>query len=233
MGITTAIIGAAAATAPILGGAAIGSLSLFTSFLVRSAIGIALYALSPKPEQPGSNRGYSVNSRGSALDHQIIYGKAKVGAAIVFDGTTGTNNKFLHRVLAFAGHEIESFDEIYINDAKVTNLESDGNVKEIELPDGTLSDRYDGFIRINKHLGADDQLADSDLVSEVADWTSAHRLRGIAYLYCRLKFNSDKFPNGVPTVTATIKGKKLYDPRTDTTAWSDNPALCLRDYLTA
>lgn len=236
MGIVTTIISAAFASAPVLGGsflAASGFLGTFMgSFLVRSAIGIALYALSPKPDV-GKNRGYSVNSRGSALDHQIIYGKAKVGAAIVFDGTTGTNNKFLHRVLAFSGHEIESYDEIYINDAKVTNLEPDGNVKEIELPDGTTSDRYDGFVRINKHLGSSNQTADSDLVATFVDWTSDHRLRGIAYLYVRLKFDSDKFPNGVPTVTATIKGKKVYDPRTDTTAWSDNPALCLRDYLTS
>jgi len=232
MGITTAIVSAAAATyvPAIVSGAALSG--LFTGFLVRAAIGLALNALSPKPKQPGANRGYSVNSRGSALDHQIIYGKAKVGAAIVFDGTTGSNNKFLHRVLAFSGHEVESFDEIYINDAKVTNLESDGNVKEIELPDGTTSNRYDGFIRINKHLGTSNQAADSDLVNEVDDWTTNHRLRGIAYLYCRFKFDADKFPNGVPTVTATIKGKKLYDPRSDTTAWSDNPALCLRDYLT-
>ena len=35
-------------------------------------------------------------------------------------------------------------------------------------------------------------------------------------------------------VTAVIKGKKVYDPRTSTTAWSDNPALCcMRDYLTS
>ena len=41
------------------------------------------------------------------------------------------------------------------------------------------------------------------------------------------------FPNGFPEITAIIKGKKVYDPRTSTTAWSDNPALCLRDYLTS
>jgi len=197
MGITTAIVSAAAATygPAVIAGQALTA-ALFKQFLIRAAIGLALNALSPKPKQPGANRGYSVNSRGSALDHQIIYGKVKVGAAIVFDGTTGSNNKFLHRVLAFAGHEIESFDEIYINDAKVTNLESDGNVKEITLPDGTTSNRYDGFIRINKHLGTDNQAADSDLVSEVDDWTTAHRLRGIAYLYCRFKFDS-----GMPKVS--------------------------------
>jgi len=232
MGIVTAVLGAAAASflPSVIAGTAITS-AMITGFLVRAAIGVALYALSPKPKQP-QNRGYTVNSRGSALDHQIIYGRAKVGAVVVFDGTTGNNNKFLHRVLAFAGHRVESFDEIYINDAKVTNLESDGNVKQVELPDGTLSNRYDGFIRIKKHKGFDGQSADSSLVSEVSGWTNNHRLRGIAYLYCRFKFDSDKFPNGVPIITATIKGKRVYDPRTGSISWSDNPALCLRDYLT-
>jgi hypothetical protein len=58
-------------------------------------------------------------------------------------------------------------------------------------------------------------------------------LRNISYLYIRYAFDADVFPNGVPEVTVTIKGKKVYDPRTDTTAWSDNPALCIRDYLTS
>jgi predicted phage tail protein len=52
-------------------------------------------------------------------------------------------------------------------------------------------------------------------------------------LYCKFTFDVDAFPNGVPEVSAVIKGKKVYDPRNTTTAWSDNPALCVRDYLTA
>jgi fibronectin type 3 domain-containing protein len=237
MGVVSAIISAAAAT---WGGVAIGTaatastflgLSAVGSFLARAAIGVALYALQPKPNTGSANRGYQVTTRGSAVDHQIVYGEAKVGGVVVFDGTTGTNNKFLHRVLAFTGHEIEAFSDIYINDSRVTDLEVDGNVKEVTDPDGTTSDRYDGKMRINKHLGETDQSADSDLVSEVAEWTNDHRLRGVSYLYVRFKFDQDAYPNGVPEVTAVVKGKKVYDPRSDTTAWSDNPALCLRDYL--
>jgi hypothetical protein len=192
-------------------------------FLVTTALGAALNALTPKPSTASSNRGYQVTQRGSALDHQIIYGKVKVGGARVFDSTTGGSNKFLHRVLAFTGHEIESFDEIYINDELVT-LDGSGNV--------TSPSRYDGKVRINKHLGTSNQSADSDLVSEVDGWTSEHKLRGIAYLYVRLSYDADAFPNGVPEITSTIKGKKVYDPRNTSTSWSDNPALCLRDYLT-
>lgn len=225
-----AIAGAAATTA-IAGGITIGATTfgLFSSFLIRAGLGLALNALAPKPKIPelnnaGQSRGYLVTQTGSALDHQIVYGKARIAGVRVFDETTGTDNKFLHRVIAFAGHEIDSFDEIYIN-GELATLDVNGNV--------TSPSRYNGFVRINEHLGASDQTADSDLVAEVTDWTTNHRLRGVAYLYIRLKFDADVFPNGVPEITATIKGKRVYDPRTDTTAWSDNPALVLRDYITS
>ena len=169
-------------------------------------------------------RGYEVTQRGSTISHQIIYGKMKVAGARIFDGTTGTDNVDLHRVVAFAGHEIESFEEIYIND-EVATIDGSGTV--------TSPSRYQGKIKIYQHLGSPNQAADSNLVSAVSSWTGNHRLRGIAYLYCKFTFDVDAFPNNVPEITAVIKGKKVYDPRTSTTAWSDNPALCVRDYLTA
>jgi len=72
MAISSILISSAAAATTFTAGALAFST---TAFLVNAAVGLALYALSPKPKQPGANRGYSVNSRGSALDHQIIYGK--------------------------------------------------------------------------------------------------------------------------------------------------------------
>ncbi len=35
----------------------------------------------------------------------------------------------------------------------------------------------------------------------------------------------------LPRVSAVVKGLKVYDPRSATTTWSDNPALCVRDLL--
>jgi predicted phage tail protein len=155
-----------------------------------------------------------------------------VGGVRVYDASTGTKNEFLHRIMAFAGHEVESYDEIYLNDEVVTIDPATGNV--------TSPTRYAGFVRIKRYFGTTTQTADSDLISDTAGlavdagrWTSDHRLQGIAYLYVRFKYDASAFPNGVPSISATIKGKKVYDTRTATTAWSDNPALCLRDYLTA
>jgi hypothetical protein len=148
----------------------------------------------------------------------------RVAGARIYDEATGVNNKYLHRVLAVAGHEIQAFDEIYINDELAT-LDGNGNV--------TSPSKYNGKVRIKLHLGASNQTADASLVSESVHWTSQHTLNGIAYMYVRLNFDADVFPNGIPEFTTVIKGKKVYDPRTSTTAWSDNPALCLRDYLTS
>ena len=194
------------------------------TFLTNLALGAALKALTPKPSIGGANRGYQTTAIGTALDHQIIYGKVRVGGARIYDEATGQNNKYLHRIVAVAGHEIQSFDEIYINDEVVT-LDGSGNV--------TSPSKYNGKVRIKLHLGSPNQTADTFLVNESAHWTTEHRLRGIAYMYIRLAFDADVFPNGIPEITATISGKKVYDPHTSTTAWSDNPALCLRDYLTS
>lgn len=37
--------------------------------------------------------------------------------------------------------------------------------------------------------------------------------------------------NGNPSVSAVVMGKKVYDIRTKTTAYSTNPAMCLRDFM--
>jgi len=203
-----------------------------TYFLVTTAMGVALNALTPKPKAPGAigSQGYSLSGQsGSNLDHQIVYGEARVGGVRVYDASTGGNNEFLHRILAFAGHEIDSYQEIYLNDEVVT-LDGSGNV--------TSPSQYDGFVRIKTYLGTTTQTADPDLVSESSGltdgaWTTDHRLQGIAYVYVRFKYDADAFPNGVPALSVKIRGKKVFDPRTSTTSWSNNPALCIRDYLTS
>ena len=216
---TTSIAGATGFAATAFGAFLTGS--ILGQFVFTTVLGAALRALTPKPSA-GGNRGYQTTAIGTALDHQVIYGTMKVAGARIYDEATGVNNKYLHRVLAVAGHEIESFDELYVNDELVT-LDGSGNV--------TSPAKYNGKLRFKLHLGATNQTADTSLVSESAHWTTEHTLNGIAYMYIRMAFDADVFPNGIPEFTSVISGKKVYDPRTSTTAWSDNPALCMRDYL--
>ena len=221
-----------AVTAAVGGTAALIGASFMTHFLVSTAMGAALKALTPKPSfgANAANRGYQVTQRGAAVDHQVIYGQTRVGGVVVYDALSGDDNEYLHRVVAFAGHEIEEFTTFYLNDVAVTLSGSDVTNEEFQIEDG--SGNFEEYaVRINTHLGTDDQTADSDLVSEVTEWTTNHRLRGIAYAYFRFKYDPNVFDQGIPDISAVIKGKKVYDPRSETTVWSDNPALCMRDYM--
>ena len=112
---------------------------------------------------------------------------------------------------------------------------SDDEALTIDVLSGnvTAPSRFANLVRVKKHLGTANQSADASLMSEVDGWTAnAHRLRGIAYVYARLEFDADAFPTGIPNISALVKGKKLFDPRDSTTAYSTNPALVIRDYLT-
>lgn len=189
-------------------------------------LGAASRFLAPKPKQPGniasSAAERTVNVRQPIVPRSLIYGQIKVGGAILFAQTSADNQR-LNLVIALAGHEVAEIGAIYFNDEVVP-----------VNPDGSVQGRFAGRAFIYKHLGAADQAANAQLIANSSGkWTAAHRLQGIAYLYVTLIFNAAIFGAiGIPTITAMVKGKKVYDPRSGLTVWSDNPALALADYLT-
>jgi hypothetical protein len=181
----------------------------------------ALRALSPKPSFGGAgSRGLLVNTRDATAPQQIVYGEMRKGGVVTFIESTGATNQYLHQVIVLAGHEVNSIGDIYVNDEVVT-LDADGFVTDA---------KWNSKIRIKKHTGSDSQSADSDLVSETSV-TSDFKGQGVAYIYVRMEYDQDVFAEGVPLFTAKVQGKKLYDPRTSTTVYSANAALCIRDYL--
>lgn len=238
-------IGGALFGAGILGsfGAAVladSVVGLLTTFAINS-LGSALLTKKPKSTGgPVANDGLKTVLRLSDAPQEIVYGRVRKGGVLLYAATsnsghtedgalrTGTN-AFLHLVIGVAGHEVESFEGIYLNDTLLTingnNYATNAefiNVNNIKL------------VKVVTHTGADDQVADAGLVAEAPGWTTAHRLRGTAYVYVRLHWHSDNFGAiGVPVINVLLKGKKLYDPRTTLTVWSDNAALVTRDYLTS
>lgn len=90
------------------------------------------------------------------------------------------------------------------------------------------------FVRVKKHLGQPGQVADADLIAECPSfWTANHILTGCAYLYVRLEYDPNAFVTGIPNIRARVQGKKLYDPRSATTYYTNNYALCMNDYMTS
>jgi len=200
--------------------------SLAIDFAVRATLGYALNALTTKPTSNVS-RGYqNVNQLGTALPHQVVYGETVVGGAVFYQtlSTASVTDDTLHRCIAFAAHEIDSYQAVYLNGEELTYNSTTGEV--------TAPSEYAGNVLIKEHLGEDTQVADSDLVSDVGEWTVDHRAQGIAYLYVRFT-GASNFDSGIPVITAKVRGKKVFDSRTSSSAWDDNPALCIRDYITS
>ena len=180
----------------------------------------AISALMPQPDFSSfGSQGTLVNERNATSPADFVYGEVRKGGTVVFYQSTGEENKYLHQVIALAGHEVNAIGDIYINDEVVS----------WNATTGLVSGDWDNKIRIRKHLG-DQTTADADLVSETSA-TSSFVGNGIAYLYVRYEYDQDVFANGLPLVTAKIQGKKVYDPRTGTTAYSNNAALCMRDFI--
>ena len=215
------VIGAvvAAAGAAIMGASPSAVVGIFALTLVAGY-------LTPTPDMPD----YSVESRdrnqvvrSSVAPRRNIYGEMVSSGPLVFAAST-EENKYLHLVIPLAGHECEAIKSVYLSDQEVTEAMLDGS-------GNCTSGRYSGKLRIKKHLGADDQAADTDLVSEGDNWTTDHRLRGVCYIYVRLEFDRDVYPNGIPNFKAVVRGKKVFDTRDSGTRWTKNPALIARDYL--
>jgi predicted phage tail protein len=217
-------------------------------FLIAASLfsGAASYVAAKKAQKAAKRpnddqRGVLVNKESNIEQIPVIYGERRVGGVRVFvstDGTTSTGaytwksgydadteayaefensptNEYLYVALVLAEGEVESITELLIDDVPVTDA------------------KFSGLIDYDVYLGSDAQtMPTTALLRGVNEfWTADHRLRGVAFLGLRFKWDEEAFA-GVPDVTALVKGKKLYDPRTATTAWSDNPALCIRDYLT-
>ena len=164
-----------------------------------------------------SMAGVLVNKESNIEPIPVIYGERRVGGVRVFvstkDVSGGDKNEYLYIALAMAEGEVESITDIYIDDTPITDS------------------KFTGLYTINVHTGADNQAYDPLLAEANAGWSSNHKLSGIAYLAIKLKWDQDAF-GGVPEITAVVKGRKVYDPSSGSTSYSNNPALCIRDYLT-
>ena len=203
--------------------------SAVIKFVAYAAASMAVSKLLQK-KPPGfgdpslADRTQMVRSPTSA--RQIVYGETRASGTLVYISTTGTKNEYLHLVIALAGHEVEEIGDVYFNDELA--LTGAGSA---------ASGRFAGYAEIYKKLGSDTQTVETNLQTATSgltngQWTSNHRLRGIAYLYVQLTWNEEIWVGGIPNVSAMVKGKRVYDPRTATTVYSANAALCLRDYLT-
>lgn len=171
--------------------------------------------------------GLKTSSRAATAPHQIVYGRVRKGGVIVFihskNKENSNKNEILYMAIVIAANECDAVEKIFINEDEIT-LDANG--------DCISPARFVGLVKIKIGLGSPNQEAESFFVSETdGQWTAEHRLRGLCTLYVKLVYDAAAFSGGIPNVTAIVRGMKVLDWRNGITAWSDNPVLCMWDYL--
>ena len=174
------------------------------------------------PDIPDMRRDREQMIVSATSPRRIVYGKTRVSGTLVYAETSGSKNEFLNLIVVFTGHEIDSYQEIYFNDIKIATVS--GGVL-------TYQSDWGSFAAIYMYDGTQTDACANMISHSAGGWTSAHKLLGCAYTYFRLTYDENHFASGIPNIKVVMKGKKIYDPRSGVTAWSDNPALCIRDYM--
>jgi hypothetical protein len=155
------------------------------------------------------------NTKSTQEPVKVVYGTRLVGGNDVFMETTGIANKTLWVVQSIGEGECDSVLNYYV-DGKDPS-EFGGNITTYFVP-GTSTQSYgatSGLSHLNTAFPA----------------KAIDNYRNTALIIWKLNYDIRYF-NSFPQRTVELKGRKLYDFRDATTAWSDNPVLCMYDYLT-
>lgn len=213
------------------------------SVFVYAAVAFLLNRLSqPKRRGVGLGSGTETNYYDSGASIRIIYGEVRVGGMETIPATlSGNYDELLHKVLTIAGHEVHSFGATYFDQIAVNSI----GPMAFTSSDGAVggSDKFSGHAWVRRYRGTSTDSADRLLCDVNSTRFGRSRAPGIAKAAITLKHNMDIY-KAIPTVTFVIMGKRCYDPRLDTSpganptnplyaVWTDNPALCLTDFLMA
>lgn len=208
--------------APLIG-AALGLGTVGTA-LVSVGLGVGLSFLSNKLK-PKTKSAPSGSRVGLTIDtnapRQVIIGETATGGSLVFWHLSGSDNKKLWMVIALADHECTSLQSVIVSNKLKSWNSGSGQV-----------DGYGSDLLVRFYSGAPGQTADSALVSASGGrWTSSEVGTGVCYVVVEATYDEKKFPEGIPEFGFVVRGAKLFDPRTETTAYSDNSAVAVYNLL--
>lgn len=177
----------------------------------------------------------------------IPYALGRTGTAgnLVFAQTAGAKNKYLNYVTVYsAAGPIDSYEAFLVNGTPVTfgtdaGEGASGYYQNRMWRRTQLGARPEASWLRWTSTGTKDTPADHSGLP--AEWTSAHKLSGLAADLWGLQYNTTVYSSGPPRKLAVAKWVKVYDPRLDSTypggsgpqrandesswAWSDNPYL--------
>lgn len=192
-----------------------------------------------------NDQGRQRTVRSTVEPQKLVYGETMVSGPLTYAQVSGAHNKYLHQVVALAGHELTSIQAVYLDDKSIdlTNTNVYDTSQQTEPysvrsgffgPKTNESGTSETVVYIDYRLGASSQTAYAGLLADNVtsnEYLSTHRGDGIASLYTRWTIHEGSAETwdavgGVQNIKAVVRGKKIYDPRLDVNAGNsagDNP----------
>lgn len=200
------------------------------------------------------NRGMGITTRQAAALRQIIYGEQRVGGVAIYQSTTGSHHDQYNYIIVVAGHEVDSFVNLYL-DGRQVYWKGSGAGYSVRNGVG-----FGGIADDNTHIGPGGQhynfggtghsgiycearygdQEDGDVIGAMTandpNWAADGHgnspwVGGCAYIYLKIEYNQSLFPNP-PEIRITVRGKNdILDPRTGLRGYSTNWALIIADVL--
>ena len=224
----------------------------------------------PKIPQGVGLRGQQIMTRSGIEYRNLVYGKAMVSGPVVYNNLSGPTGQWLWYVVAVAHGENEDIEAVWFDNDSIPKADINwtvGTAGADGTGDGAVStvkwvgDNSTTAVNIFLYPGHPDQVVCGELDSAFSQIDTTHRGRNMAYVVVKLAYlpDTEKVWKGGPPqdIKALVKGRKIYDPRLDTTRvidsttspvtmgsgahrygtastweWSENPALCVADYMT-
>ncbi len=147
---------------------------------------------------------------------KIVFGRTIAPADIRYWETYGTDNTSYDEVICVATHEIESFQEFYLEDTKHT-FDGSGNSDIL----GTA------FRWFGREVGVTNTTLAAGAGTK---WINTCSMTGLAFYVLRHVYSQEKWPKGFPTrITQVVEGAKVYDPRLDSTVTGGSGAHRIDD----
>ena len=200
----------------------IGAIAVSAGSIVHSRIQSAKMKRQLKALQ---DQGTTATFPDPTATRRLIYGEVRTGGTTVFAHTNGTKNESLHQMIVLAKKPVYEIGNTFFGDEDLGNPWGSGDSPSVSSP-------YYGHVWVYKNRG-ETGLADANLIANAPEvWTSNHKLVDLANIYVEMVWDQNVFPQGASfNISTMVKGHWVWDPRSSTTVFSSNPALCLRDYL--
>jgi hypothetical protein len=204
--------------------------------------------------------GTSIATRQGAADQQYVYGRSRVGGTIIYESITSGNAHY-NAVVVHASNSCVGVVALYLDGKQLwfsnpggapvyipgttTPVALDSVTHNSPIPLTSYRDdgqtHYDasgnpynfgGHVYWESRNGTVTQTTFTDLTADDPIWPSTATASGHCCSYIQLNYDSATFPNGLPSIRVDIIGKNdIYDPRSGTYGFSENPALIAADVL--